>query len=162
MNTVNAMGLLVNAAVVGVVTLLFNALFYYLITRRETLRDSRIHDLEDGLRTMKTERIQKLEDTVRDNHNNLERKLEGEADDNRERRREIYDEMKANLVTRREFAQLMELRTDQCKEHAKHMSGFQAEMSEFNKTLSGADKLLTLIASHLNIKMGDPHAGKPN
>ena len=162
MNTVNAMGLLVNAGVVGVVTLLFNALFYYLITRRETLRDSRIHDLEDGLRTMKTERIQKLEDQVRNNHEKFESKLESQVDDNRARRKEIYDEMKDKLVTRREFIQLMELRTDQCKEHAKHMAGFQAEITEFNKTLSGADKLLNLIASHLNIKMGDSHAGKPN
>lgn len=150
-------GLLINAVIVGAVSIFFNAVFYYWVTRRESQRDQQIRDMTESLRQMKQEKLKVMEGQIGQHYEYHERRLSTHIEDDGQKRSTLYKRMEDTLMTRREFASVTEHQTRIFDEHSKRLGGFQAELSDLNRTLSGSAKIVELIASRLNINLGDNH-----
>lgn len=129
-----------SGAIGGGIALAGQVIFYLVFSRRDDVRDREVRALQEELNELKGIRLKKIEDAI-----------ERDSD----KRGGIYKRMENELVTRRECAAMHERQNDRFEEIQTRLNGFGVEQSDTNKTLSKVLGIVEMIASRLQISLGD-------
>jgi len=152
----------INALVAGAVTICFNTLYYYIILRPQSRRDrqsleaqrgqdTKLRNLESEIKDLRDDKLSALETKIDTNHKEFIAKISRAA----ERREKIYKRMENELMNRRDCLATQENINKRFDGMTQDIRGLRAEVSENNQTTSKMLGIVELMASHMNISIGE-------
>lgn len=138
------MDVVINSMVIGAVNLLFFAAFFYLVTRREGMRDGTVLRLQTRVDNIEREEIGELKAGLRKAA--LSRK-------------DIYERMQDKMASKGDIRAKVEADDRRFGNIERQISGINVRLEELNSQTSESRAILHLIAQRLNITLGGKEPG---
>ena len=129
-----------NALIVAGVSLITNGLFYYLVDRRERLRDATLARLHA-----------RIDDMERDTIVSIGKRIDHESDC----RKEIYGRMDHDLVKYRDCVAVQASLRDRLESGDKLMTGLSAQIRELLSQGAATASQLSIIVDRMNVTIGE-------
>ena len=131
--------LIINAVVVGCVTLTFNALWYYGFARRETARDKAVSALAAKVDDLEKQELKQIDDRL----------VAGAKS-----RKDMHEHMRDQLVSKRDCAAQQAQTRRELDKIDKQLSGVSAQIRDIGVKVGKTSALVGLIADHMNLSIG--------